>query len=74
VRSFLKENPDIYETIKLLVFKHFGIGHFDDDVEATADAAKPEAARGEAAKVEAVKTEAIKPAGRAAAATTGSGS
>ena len=79
VRTFLKENPDLYETIKLLVFKHFGIGHFDDDVEATNDAAKPEAARHEAGKVEAgkvdiVKPEAAKPAGRAAAATTGSGS
>jgi len=69
VRTFLKENPDLYETIKLLVFKHFGIGHFDDDVAATADVAKPEAARLEAGKVEAGK-----PAGRAAAATTGSGS
>ena len=26
VRIFLKENPDLYETIKELVFKHYGIG------------------------------------------------
>ena len=81
VRTFLKENRDLYEAIKLLVFKHYGIGHFEDEVDATADAAKPEAARvevaatkSEAAKSEAPKSEVAKSSGRAAAATTGSGS
>jgi recombination protein RecA len=79
VRGFLKENPDLYETIKTLVFKHYGIGNFAPDDEATTDAAKPEAARvepvkAEAGRVEVGKPEAFKSSGRGAAATTGSGS
>jgi recombination protein RecA len=52
VRIFLKENKDLYETIKDLVFKHYGVGVNDDEPAAapTADSsertapAKPAAA------------------------------
>jgi recombination protein RecA len=73
VRGFLKENPDLYERIKLLVFKHYGIGNFAPEEEVKAEPAKPEAARIDSAKPETVKPEAVKPAARpAASAGTGS--
>ena len=78
VRGFLKENPDLYERIKLLVFKHYGIGNFAPEEEVKTEPAKPEAARVDNAKpevnkAEAVKSEAVKPAARpAASAGTGS--
>ena len=82
VRGFLKENPDLYETIKKDVFKHYGVGA------AAAEAAKAEAEKAAAdkaaadkaaadkaaAKVEPGKIEPGKPAARSAAATAGSGS
>jgi recombination protein RecA len=79
VRGFLKENQDLYETIKTLVFKHYGIGNFEPEDEAKTDVAKPEGARAEPVKAEAAraevgKPEAFKTSGRGAAATTGSGS
>ena len=49
MRGFLKENPDLYERIKLLVFKHYGIGNFAPEEEVKAEPAKPEAARVELA-------------------------
>jgi len=73
VRGFLKENPDLYERIKLLVFKHYGIGNFAPEEEVKAEPAKPEAARIDNAKPDVVKAEAVKPAARpAASAGTGS--
>lgn len=72
VRSFLKENPDLYDKMKGEVFRHFGIGATPaaGDVEA-----KPEpAARPEAARIDpAGKPEAPRPAARPAA-SAGSGS
>ncbi|MBK7770947.1 MAG: recombinase RecA [bacterium] len=73
VRGFLKENPDLYERIKLLVFKHYGIGNFAPEEDVKAEPAKPEAARIDNAKPDVVKAEAVKPAARpAASAGTGS--
>jgi len=79
VRGFLKENQDLYETIKTLVFKHYGIGNFEPEDEAKIDVAKPDGARvepvkAEAARAEVGKPEAFKTSGRGAADTTGSGS
>ncbi len=39
VRIFLKENKDLYETIKVLVFEHYGIGETAEDPAAEASEA-----------------------------------
>ncbi len=76
VRSFLKENPDLFEKIKGEVFTHYGVGSpaLLDDAGTGGTAAKVEAAKVEAARVDAAKVESTKPAARAAAASTGTGS
>ncbi|MEN8008164.1 MAG: recombinase RecA [Candidatus Krumholzibacteriota bacterium] len=51
VRIFLKENKDLYETIKDLVFKHYGIGEVEEEPQAdsTGDSAGKPAAEKPAA-------------------------
>lgn len=63
VRSFLKENPDLFEKIKGEVFTHFGVGSpaLLDDAGTGGTAAKVEAAKVEAARVESTKSESTKP-------------
>ncbi len=80
VRGFLKENPDLYEKIKVEVFKHYGVGATEAPEAAAAkpepgkvEPGKVEAGKAEAARVDVTKADAIKPAARPAA-STGSGS
>ena len=71
VRIFLKENTDLYDTIKDLVFRHYEIGQYADNGEETEE----EAAEGSSAKIDASATvPAPTAAGKAAAATAGGAS
>jgi len=68
VRIFFKENIDLYEQIKDLVFRHYEIGQYADGV------AKPEDEAVDGAAVAPAPTPAGAVAGKAAAATAGGAS